>query len=44
MTEAVLELKDLSVGYYRDLNILSDLHITARRGQITTILARLLAM
>ena len=38
MTEAVLELKDLSVGYYRDLNILSDLHITARRGQITTIL------
>jgi branched-chain amino acid transport system ATP-binding protein len=38
MTEAVLELCDLSVGYYRDLNILSDLHITARRGQITTIL------
>lgn len=38
MTEAVLEMKDLSVGYYRDLNILSDLHITARRGQITTIL------
>lgn len=38
MTEAVLELKDMSVGYYRDLNILSDLHLTARRGQITTIL------
>jgi branched-chain amino acid transport system ATP-binding protein len=38
MTETVLELRDLSVGYYRDLNILSDLHITARRGQITTIL------
>ncbi|MGX0902668.1 branched-chain amino acid transport system ATP-binding protein [Roseovarius sp. MBR-79] len=38
MTEAVLELRDLSVGYYRDLNILSDLHLTARRGQITTIL------
>jgi len=38
MTDAVLELRDLSVGYYRDLNILSDLHITARRGQITTIL------
>ncbi len=36
--DAVLELRDLSVGYYRDLNILSDLHITARRGQITTIL------
>jgi branched-chain amino acid transport system ATP-binding protein len=34
----VLEMKDLSVGYYRDLNILSDLHITARKGQITTIL------
>ena len=31
-------MKDLSVGYYRDLNILSDLHITARQGQITTIL------
>ena len=38
MTDAVLELRDLSVGYYRDLNILSDLHIIARRGQITTIL------
>ena len=38
MTDAVLELRDLSVGYYRDLNILSDLHIAARRGQITTIL------
>jgi branched-chain amino acid transport system ATP-binding protein len=38
MTDAVLELRDLSVGYHRDLNILSDLEITARRGQITTIL------
>ncbi|MFK7890907.1 MAG: ABC transporter ATP-binding protein [Granulosicoccus sp.] len=38
MSEAVLELRDLSVGYYRDLNILSDLDITARSGQITTIL------
>lgn len=39
MTEnAVLELRDLSVGYYRDLNILSDLNLIARRGQITTIL------
>lgn len=35
---AVLELRDLSVGYYRDLNILSDLDITARKGRITTIL------
>lgn len=38
MTDAVLELRDLSVGYYRDLNILSDLDLVARRGQITTIL------
>ena len=36
--EAVLEMRDLSVGYYRDLNILSDLDIVARKGQITTIL------
>ena len=36
--DAVLELRDLSVGYYRDLNILSDLNLIARRGQITTIL------
>jgi len=35
---AVLEMRDLSVGYYRDLNILADLDITARKGQITTIL------
>lgn len=38
MTEAVLEMRDLSVGYYRDLNILSDLDLIARKGQITTIL------
>ncbi len=38
MTDAVLEMRDLSVGYYRDLNILSDLNMVARRGQITTIL------
>lgn len=37
-TDTVLEMRDLSVGYYRDLNILSDLHIRARRGQITTVL------
>lgn len=36
--QTVLELRDLSVGYYRDLNILSDLDIKARAGQITTIL------
>jgi len=34
----VLEMRNLSVGYYRDLNILSDLYIKARAGQITTIL------
>lgn len=34
----VLEMKNLSVGYYRDLNILSDLDIKARQGQITAIL------
>jgi branched-chain amino acid transport system ATP-binding protein len=40
MTEpaTVLEMRNLSVGYYRDLNILSDLHIRARAGQITAIL------
>ncbi|MDJ0627573.1 MAG: ABC transporter ATP-binding protein [Rhodobacter sp.] len=40
MTEpaAVLEMQNLSVGYYRDLNILSDLDIKARQGQITAIL------
>lgn len=38
MSEPVLELRDLSVGYYRDLNILSDVNLIARRGQITTIL------
>jgi branched-chain amino acid transport system ATP-binding protein len=34
----ILEMRNLSVGYYRDLNILSDLHIHAREGLITTIL------
>jgi len=38
VTETVLEMRDLSVGYYRDLNILSDLDLKARKGQITTIL------
>ena len=38
MTDNVLEMKNLSVGYYRDLNILSDLDIVARRGRITAIL------
>ncbi|MFK7764525.1 MAG: ABC transporter ATP-binding protein [Roseobacter sp.] len=38
MSETILEIRDLSVGYYRDLNILSDLNLKARKGQITTIL------
>ena len=29
--EAVLEMRDLYVGYYRDLNILQGLNVTARR-------------
>lgn len=36
--EAVLEMRNLSVGYYRDLNILSDLNIKARQSRITTVL------
>ena len=34
----MLELKDLYVGYYRDLNILQNVNLRARKGQITTIL------
>ncbi|MCY3984535.1 MAG: ABC transporter ATP-binding protein [Roseovarius sp.] len=34
----VLEMRNLSVGYYRDLNILSDLNVKARQGQVTAIL------
>ena len=34
----MLELKDLYVGYYRDLNIIRGVNLTARSGQITTIL------
>lgn len=36
--DAVLEMRDLYVGYYRDLNILQALDIKARRNQITTVL------
>jgi branched-chain amino acid transport system ATP-binding protein len=36
--DIVLEMKDLYVGYYRDLNIIQDLNIKARRNQITAIL------
>jgi branched-chain amino acid transport system ATP-binding protein len=34
----MLEMKELYVGYYRDLNILQNLNITAESGKITTIL------
>ena len=37
-TAGVLELRGLDVGYYKDLNILQDLHVKARKKQITTIL------
>jgi ABC-type branched-subunit amino acid transport system ATPase component len=36
--DVVLELRDLHVGYYKDLNILQSLNIKARKGQITAIL------
>ncbi len=34
----VLEIRGLDVGYYKDLNILQDLNIKARKNQITAIL------
>ena len=34
----MLEVRDLYVGYYKDLPILQGVSITARKGQITTIL------
>jgi len=37
-TAGVLELRGLDVGYYKDLNILQDLNVKARKKQITTIL------
>ncbi len=36
--DAVLEMKDLYVGYYKDLNIIQALDIKARRNQITAVL------
>ena len=36
--DVVLEMRDLYVGYYRDLNILQGLNIVARRNRITAIL------
>ncbi len=37
-TAGVIELRGLDVGYYKDLNILQDLNVKARKKQITTIL------
>ncbi len=37
-TDVVLDVQDLYVGYYRDLNILQGVNLEARKGQITTIL------
>ena len=37
-TAGVLELRGLDVGYYKDLNILQDLNVKAKKKQITTIL------
>ena len=34
----MLEIKNLYVGYYRDLNILQNVTLTAQQGMITTIL------
>lgn len=34
----MLEIRNLYVGYYRDLNILQDVTLTAQEGKITTIL------
>ena len=36
--DLVLEMRDLYVGYYKDLNILQDLTIEVRRNQITAVL------
>ena len=37
-TPVVLEIKNLYVGYYKDLNIIQDVNIKVRYNQITTIL------
>ena len=36
--DIILELRELNVGYYRDLNILQNLNIKARENQLTAIL------
>ena len=37
-TDVVLEMRDLYVGYYKDLNILQGLDIHVQRNQITAVL------
>ena len=37
-TDVVLEMRDLYVGYYKDLNILQGLNINVQRNQITAVL------
>jgi len=36
--QKMLEVKGLYVGYYKDLNILQDVHLIAEKGKISTIL------
>jgi branched-chain amino acid transport system ATP-binding protein len=36
--DVVLEMQDLYVGYYKDLNIIQGLNLKARRNQITAVL------
>jgi branched-chain amino acid transport system ATP-binding protein len=36
--DIVLEMKNLDVGYYKDLNIIQGLNLKARRNQITAVL------
>jgi branched-chain amino acid transport system ATP-binding protein len=36
--DVVLEMQDLYVGYYKDLNIIQGLNVKARRNQITAVL------
>lgn len=37
-TDTVMEMRDLYVGYYKDLNILQGLNIKVQRNKITTVL------
>ncbi len=37
-TDTLLEMRDLSVGYYKDLNILQELNIKVQRNKITAVL------